>query len=116
MLKFLADEDLKNRILRGLLRIPPDLDILRVQDTSLSGYPDKHVLEWATQKDRVLLTHDVSTMTRFAYDRLRAGKFFAGIIGVPQSMAVGQAIDDLLLIAELSIPEEYENRIEYLPL
>lgn len=116
MLKFLADEDLNNRILRGLLRLQPNLDIIRIQDTALSGLSDREVLEWAAQNGRIVLTHDVSTMTRFAYERIRAGRQCAGIIEVPQSMPIGQAIDDLLLIAEVCLPEELENRIEFLPL
>ncbi|MBP6787457.1 MAG: DUF5615 family PIN-like protein [Candidatus Promineofilum sp.] len=116
MIKFLADEDFNNRILRGLLRRQPGLDILRIQDTSLAGTPDSVVLEWAAQQDRVLLTHDVSTMTKHAYARLRLGKKMAGIIEVSQSVAIGSVIDDLLLIAGTSTPEEFENRVEYLPL
>jgi hypothetical protein len=40
----------------------------------------------------------------------------AGIIEVPQSAAIGQIIDDLILIAGTSVTQEYENRVEYLPL
>lgn len=116
MLAYLADEDLNNRILRGLLRRQPDLDIIRVQDTFLSGAADPEVLEWAYQNGRVLLTHDVSTMTKFAFMRIRSGMATAGIIEIPRSMSVGQAIEDLLLIAIVYIPTEFENRIEYLPL
>lgn len=116
MLKFLADEDLNNRILRGLVRLKPDLDIIRVQDTALSGMPDQQVIEWASQNDRVLITHDVSTMTHFAYQRVKSGQKFSGIIEVPQSLPVGKAIDDLLLIATVCLPDDFENRIEYLPL
>jgi predicted nuclease of predicted toxin-antitoxin system len=114
MIKFLADEDFNNRILRGLLRRQPGLDILRIQDTPLAGAPDSAVLEWAAQQDRVLLTHDVSTMTKHA--RLRLGKKMAGIIEVSQSVTIGSVIDDLLLIAGTSTPEEFENRVEYLPI
>ncbi len=116
MLKLLVDEDLNNRILRGLLRRRPDLDLVRVQDTPLSGATDKDILEWAAQTGRVLLTHDVSTMTLFAYERIRSGQKITGIIEVPQATPVGQAVEDLLLMALVCFPEELENRIEYLPL
>jgi len=46
-IKFIADEDFDNRILRGLQRRQPDLDIVRVQDTHLSGSVDREILEWA---------------------------------------------------------------------
>ncbi len=116
MLRFLADEDLNNRILRGLLRRQPDLDVVRVQDTTLSGAADSVVLEWAQQNGRVLLTHDVSTMTNYAFARMRSGDGVTGIIEIPQSLPIGQAVEDLLLIALTSTPDELENRIVYLPL
>jgi hypothetical protein len=36
-LRFLADEDFDNDILRGMLRRLPNLDIVRAQDVGLSG-------------------------------------------------------------------------------
>lgn len=71
MLKFLADENFDNTIVRGLFRRNPTLDIVRVQDVGLSGKDDPTVLEWAAQEGRILLTHDVATITRYAYDRVR---------------------------------------------
>jgi predicted nuclease of predicted toxin-antitoxin system len=47
------------------------LEIVRVQDVGLSGKDDPSILEWADQEGRVLLTHDVATITRYAYDRER---------------------------------------------
>jgi hypothetical protein len=38
--KLLTDEDFDNRILRGLLRRLPELDIVRVQDVGLGGEHD----------------------------------------------------------------------------
>ncbi len=116
MIRFLSDEDFNNRILRGLLRRQPELDVVRVQDTPLSGMADAAILEWAAQEGRVLLTHDVSTMTRFAFERIREGKAMAGIIEVPQAAPIRVVIEDLLLIALTNLPEELENRVEYLPL
>jgi predicted nuclease of predicted toxin-antitoxin system len=58
MLKFLADENFDNTIVRGLFRRHPKLDIVRVQDVGLSGKDDPTVLEWAAQEGRILLTHD----------------------------------------------------------
>ena len=90
MLRFLVDEDLDNRIVRGLLRRQPDLDMVRVQDTHLGGEEDETILEAAYREGRVLLTHDASTMTDFAYRRVREGKSFAGIVEVPQWLASGR--------------------------
>ena len=70
MLKLLADENFDNNIVRGLRRRNSNIDIVRVQDVGLSGEDDPTVLQWAAQEKRVLLTHDVSTITRYAYQRL----------------------------------------------
>lgn len=66
MLFLVADENFNNTIYRGLLRIKPDLDIVRVQDVGLFSADDPAVLEWAAKEDRVLLTHDVATITKYA--------------------------------------------------
>jgi predicted nuclease of predicted toxin-antitoxin system len=63
MLRIAADENFDGRIVRGLFRVVPDLDLVRVQDTPLAESDDDAVLEWAAQESRVVLTHDVSTMT-----------------------------------------------------
>ncbi|MCB0154008.1 MAG: DUF5615 family PIN-like protein [Anaerolineae bacterium] len=116
MIKFLADEDFDNRILRGLLRRSSELDVVRVQDTPLSEADDPAILAWADQQGRILLTHDISTMTYHAYERLQAGQSIAGIVEVPQSMPIGAAIEDLLTVAACASTEEFKDQILYLPL
>lgn len=56
MLRFAADENFNNNIVRGILRRKPKLDIVRVQDAGLYSADDPTVLEWAAKDDRVLLT------------------------------------------------------------
>jgi len=45
MLLFLSDEDFNRRIMRGLRRRLPALDVVRVQDVGLITRPDAEVLE-----------------------------------------------------------------------
>lgn len=45
MLLLAADENFNNDILRGLLRLEPSLDIVRVQDVGLKHAPDPIILE-----------------------------------------------------------------------
>ena len=116
MLRLAADENFNNDIIRGLTRRNPDLDIVRIQDAGLSGAGDPAVLEWAAEEARVLVTHDVSTMTRFAWERVHASKRMPGLLEVKPSVSTQSAIEDLLLIAECSLDGEWENCILYLPL
>jgi hypothetical protein len=111
MLRFLVDENFNNDILRGLLRTMPTLDIVRVQETPVSGMSDEAVLEWAAKENRVLLTHDRRTMPRFAYDRLRRGLKLSGVVIVSRKLAIRQAIDDLALLADASLDNEWEGQV-----
>jgi hypothetical protein len=116
VLRLAADENLNNDIIRGLLRREPDLDIVRVQDVGLSGADDPTILEWAAQEERVLLTHDVSTLMRYAYERVETGRSMPGIFEVSCSVRVGLAIEDILLLAACSLEGEGEGQVRYLPL
>ena len=115
-LRFLADEDFDNDIVRGLLRRLPTLDVVRAQDVGLSGQPDPVVLAWAAQEDRVILTHDVSTMTAHAYARMADDLPMAGVFAVSQSLSISRALDDLLLLTECSLAGEWAGQGRYLPL
>ena len=114
--KFVTDADFDNDILRGLLRRNPNLDIVRVQDVGLRTADDPTILEWAAFEGRVLLTHDVNTMTAHAYARIEQEVGMPGIFVAPQGFSISQAIEDILLIAECSIEGEYEGQVRYLPL
>jgi hypothetical protein len=116
MLRLAADENFNNDIVRGLVRRNPNLDIIRIQDAGLSGAYDPAVLEWAAAEGRLLLTHDVTTITRHAYDRVQAGKPMPGIFEVSRDVPIGVAIEDILLLAECSLENEWEGQVRYLPL
>lgn len=116
MLALAADENFNNDIIRGALRRHPEMDIVRVQDVGLSGAGDATVLEWAAQQGRVLFTHDVSTMTGLAYERVLSGKRMPGVFEVSRDVPVSLAIEDLVLIAECSLDSEWEGQVRYLPL
>jgi hypothetical protein len=116
MLRLAADENFNNDIVRGLRRRRPDLDIVRVQEAGLSGAVDHDVLEWAARESRVLLTHDVSTMTRYPYERVEAGLPMPGVFQVSRGISLTLVIEDILLIAECSIAGEWEGQVRYLPL
>jgi hypothetical protein len=116
MLRFAADENFDGRILRGLLRLLPQLDVVRVQDTPLTGADDATVLAWAAGEERLVLTHDIGTMTAAAWERVRAGLPMPGLLEVPADVAVGVAIEEIRWIAILSRPGEQEGQVLFLPL
>jgi predicted nuclease of predicted toxin-antitoxin system len=115
MLRLLADENFDNTVVRGLFRRNPKIDIIRVQDVGLSGKDDPTILEWAAQERRILLTHDVATITRYAYDRVRQGQTMPGIVEISTDAPVGRVIEDILVLVECSQEGELEGQVQYLP-
>ena len=116
MARFLVDENFNNQIVRGVLRQSPNIDIVRVQDVALSGADDPAVLECAAQEGRIVLTHDVATMTTFAYQRIQTELSMPGLFEVSRRVPVGLAIEEIILVAECSLEGEGEGQVRFLPL
>jgi hypothetical protein len=114
-MRFLADENFNNEIIRGLERRVPAVDITRVQDTELAGEPDTLVLEWALQHDFIVLTHDVNTMRGYFYERVKAELPVPGLFLVHGTKPVGEVIEALELIVLASEENEWQGEIRYLP-
>ena len=116
MLRILIDENLDQRILRGLRRQLPLLDYEVVQELGFAGTSDESLLAWAAENQRILVTHDVNTVTKYAYERIGAGEQTAGVIVVPEDLAIGLAIEELLVLIECCEVNEMENQVKYIPL
>lgn len=116
MIRFAADENFNGKIIRGLQRRQPDIDIVRIQDTELYQKPDPHVLEWIAKERRILITHDERTIPKYAYARVDKGESMPGVFIVNDQLPVGLVIDELLLINGASDPAEWQNRVVHLPI
>jgi hypothetical protein len=115
MLRFAADENFNGDIVRGVLRRSPQIDIVRVQDAGLSGADDPSVLEWAANEGRIVVTHDISTLAKHAFERVAAARPMPGIFAVRSLAPIGRTIDDLILLAECSHDREWEGQVRFLP-
>jgi len=115
-MRFLIDENFNHRTLRGLLIRHPDLDHVIAQDSELKGTNDPSLLAWAAEQNRILLTHDIKTIPKYAYERVSAGQAMPGVIVVPEEFPIGDAIEELLTIIECSDQSEYENQVLRIPL
>ena len=115
-MRFAADENFNGTILKELLKLFPDLDIVRVQDTELYQAPDPAVLEWAAQENRIIITHDVQTLVNDAYARVEEGLPVPGVILIPGTLPVGQALHDLELTIGAGNPGDFADRVTYIPI
>ena len=114
--RFLADADLNRAIVTGVLRREPSLDFLSAQAAGLRSMNDSAVLALAAERQRILVSHDVGTMPAYLHAFRSAGKRSSGVFLIPQSLDVGIAIDELLLIWLASNGSEWEDRLTWLPL
>jgi hypothetical protein len=55
-------------------------------------------------------------MTTYAYARVTSGLPMPGVFAVSQLAPIGRVIEDLVLLAECSLPGEWEGQVRYVPL
>jgi hypothetical protein len=115
MLRLAADENVDAKIVRGLRRRNPWLDIVRVQEAGLEGADDPTVLDWAAREGRILVTHDIATISAPAYARVLAGLPMPGVFKIRPHLSKGQIIEELLLLVEASEEGEWEGQVFYIP-
>ena len=109
MLRFLADEDFNGAIVRSVLRLRPDIDIIRVQDVGLRTLDDVVVLNWAARAGRIILTHDAQTMPAEAYERVLKSLPLPGVFVIKQEEAISRMTSEIILLAECSLEGEWER-------
>ncbi len=102
----MADASLDPEIARGLRRREPTVNFLDSSGVIADGTPDSKVLRIAADADRVLVTTDVTTMPVHLQAFIESRES-PGVILVPSTRSIGQAIEGLLLL--------WRNRAEWLP-
>ncbi len=92
------------------------VDVLTAQEDGAARFPDPELLDRAGELSRVLISQD-RDLLREATLRHRQGRPFAGVIYAHQlRISIGQCTEDLELLAKVGEPEDFVNRVEYLPL
>lgn len=114
-IRFLADENLDQDIVAGVLRREPDVDFELPQGLIPEGMKDPEVLALAASLGCILVTHDVRTMPRH-FGEFIVNKECPGVILIPRTTSIAQAIEELVLIWHVSEPGEWTNLLRRLPL
>lgn len=113
--RFLADHDLNEHIVAGVLRLEAAIEFVRVRELGLSEEIDERILDYAEQEGLLVVSHDVNTMPQAAYARLAKGGSFPGLFVVQQTSPIGLVIDNLVLIWSASELEEWNDQVVFLP-
>ena len=92
------------------------VDVLTAQTDNATRLEDSPLLDRTTELVRVLFLQD-KDLLKVATQRQRTGVAFAGVIYAHQlRVSIGRCVGDLELIAKATDPEEWSNRVEFLPL
>jgi hypothetical protein len=118
--RFLADEHIGAAIVRGARRKRPALVFLAAKEAGTLHLGDPELLERAKELGLILVTHDSATM----YDHFAAflmglgpSEHCPGVFVVSQERySIGQIIDFIVEIYDLSTADEWIDRIVRLPL
>jgi hypothetical protein len=93
----------------------PEIDIRSAAEANLAGASDPEVLRIAAEGGRLLISQDRGTMPGHLR-RFVAGARSPGLILVRERTSIATAIEDLVLIWSASEPEEWTNRLLWIPL
>jgi hypothetical protein len=92
------------------------VDVLTAQEDGARRLSDALLLDRATALGRVLFSQD-EDLLREAAQRQERGVPFTGVIYAHQlKVTIGQCVRDLELLAQAGAPEDFANRVQYLPL
>jgi len=114
VISFLADEDFDGHVISGIRHRYPEIQIQSIQELGMSGTSDPEILEWATQRDLVVLSRDLNTMTAYAEDRIREMMPFSGLLLVHDWMSRGTIIDQIEIWSRKDLESAFANPIQYL--
>jgi len=115
-MRWLVDENFHRPILKAIRSRLPSVDIITVQEAGLRGSSDAAILDWAAQHQYILITQDSKTLPLEAYERMKIGLPMPGVIVVPKSLPVAQAIEELESIIVCGVPADFDQRVLWLPL
>jgi len=113
--RFQADADLDARVVRGLRRRAPEIDIRTSTDAGLKGLDDSEVLRIAAQNGRLLVSQDRRTMPQH-FQRFVTKATSPGVVLIRGGVSIGAAIEELTLIWSATEAEEWTNRLVWIPL
>ncbi|MBD2092738.1 DUF5615 family PIN-like protein [Microcoleus sp. FACHB-1515] len=118
MMKFLLDENVDRAYKIQLLQQVSQLEDMIIGEAGAppKGTLDPKVLEWCEQNDFVLVTNNRSSMPVHLAEHLASDRHIPGILILNANLSIGRNLEELILIALAAFDQEFQDRIEHLPL
>ncbi|MDY6782514.1 MAG: DUF5615 family PIN-like protein [Cyanobacteriota bacterium] len=115
--RFLLDENLSPQFKAAVLRLNPAIDILRVGEPNAPplGTLDPEILQYLELSQRLLITDNRSSIPGHLEAHWAAGGQSWGVVWLRPSATMGQWLEALLIIWEVTEAEEWRDRLDWIP-
>ena len=115
--KFLLDEHLPSSIVDELRRREPAFEVRAIGQALAPprGTLDPEILAWIEINGYLLVTNNRASMPVHLAAHLTAGHHIPGILTTLSPLRIGPLVNVLLLVWGVSLPDEYRDKIMYLP-
>lgn len=116
-IKFLLDENLSPRLKIAVLRLNPEIDILRIGDPSTPalGTLDPEVLQYLGLSQRLLVTDNRASMPKHLEEHWQNNQQIWGLFWISSTTTIGKIAEELIMIWETSEAEEWINVVDWIP-
>ena len=117
-LQYLLDENVDPSYKAQLHRRNPNIVMWVVGEPGVParGTLDPEILLWCEEHNFLLVTNNRTSMPVHLTDHIAEGRHVPGIFILNPKLSMGQNIEELILIAEGSFDDEYQDQIVNLPL
>lgn len=117
-IKYLIDENVSPVYAIQLRRRKPDLSVRVVGeiDTPPKGTLDPEILLWCEKYNFSLVTNNRSSMPIHLVAHLADKRHVPGIFILNPDLGIGGNLEELILVADYSLENEFKDRIVFLPI
>lgn len=112
------DEHVNPLYVKQIQRLNPEIVVRAVGkiDAPEKGTLDPAILKWCEKKQFVLITNNRKSMPPHLNDHLVEGRHIPGIITLSKTMSIGDMIQELIFLAEVSEETEFKDQIRHMPI
>lgn len=114
-MNFLADENLSRRFVNAVRRRHPSIDIVRVQEVGLSGMDDTAVLDWAVEKNRILITKDRATIPPLVAQRLEENIPTPSVLIIRPNAQLNSILEMIEAIIQQTQATDWRYPVRWIP-
>lgn len=116
-LSYILDENVDLAYQIQLLKRNSSLVVFAVGDPGMppKSTLDPEILCWCEEQNLVLVTNNRASMPIHLADHIAQGRHVPGIFILNSNLSMGRTIDELIIIAETALDDEYQDVITYLP-